>query len=391
MGADDLVGDEQPQPQAGARLAALGALELAEDALQVLRADALALVAHEDAHALAVDHPERDVHRLAAGVAQRVGQQVGQHLLDAEVVPHADDGRRPAEAQLAAMRRHLRREGLDHPRHQLAEVDPAGADRQLAGADARHVEHVVDQADQALNLPLVLFHHLLQALLAERLEMLARHLQLAQLHLEDQGVQRGLELVRDDRHEVIAHAHRLLQLGLGAAQFVEQHLLLAAALFQRLELAVQALAVEIQVDEHVDLAAHRVGIERLVHEVHRAALVALEGIVELAPGGADEDDGNVLGALGATHQLGQLETVHARHLHVENGQRELVAQQQFQRLFGRLGLVHLEPRGLQQRVERQEVLRQVVDDQQVRFIGVVGHGRHSRARSSSAMPRKGKR
>ncbi len=105
------------------------------------------------------------------------------------------------------------------------------------------------------------------------------------------------------------------------------------------------------------------GIQRLVHEIHRAALVTLEGVIELATGGADEDDGDLLGALGAAHQLGQLEAVHARHLHIEDGQCELVTQQQLQCLLGRFGLMNPYAGRLQQRVQSQQVLRQVIDDQ----------------------------
>ena len=69
-------------------------------------------------------------------------------------------------------------------------------------------------------------------------------------------------------------------------------------------------------------------------------LVALEGVVQLAPGGADEHDRDVAGALGAAHQLGQFEAVHARHLHVQDGQRELVFEQQRQRLVARTRVDH---------------------------------------------------
>ncbi len=89
-------------------------------------------------------------------------------------------------------------------------------------------------------------------------------------------------------------------------------------------------------------------VQRLLHEVHGAGFIALEGVVEFAPGGADENDGNLLGALGTAHQFGELKTVHAGHLHVEDGQRELMAQQQFQRLFGRLRAMDPDVRRLQQ-------------------------------------------
>jgi hypothetical protein len=99
-------------------------------------------------------------------------------------------------------------------------------------------------------------------------------------------------------------------------------------------------------------------------KIHGAAFITLEGIVHLASGGTDENDRNVLGFLGAAHQLGQLETVHAGHLHIEDGQGEFVLQQQRQRLVRRQGLVDLAIFELDQSFERQQVFRQVVDDKQ---------------------------
>jgi len=130
----------------------------------------------------------------------------------------------------------------------------------------------------------------------------------------------------DNRHKVITHAHSLFQLGLGGLQAVQQLLLLAAAALQRFNLLLHGLALAVQVDEDIDLALHRVDIQRFMQEVHRAALVALEGVVEFAAGGTDEHDRDVLGFFGASHQFGQFKTVHAGHLHVENRHGEFVFQ-----------------------------------------------------------------
>ncbi|MNR24327.1 hypothetical protein D3C85_1413990 [compost metagenome] len=105
-------------------------------------------------------------------------------------------------------------------------------------------------------------------------------------------------------------------------------------------------------------------IQRLVQKVHGSAFIALERIVELAAGGADEHDRDVLGLLRATHQLGQFKAVHAGHLHIEDGHGEFVLQQQRQGFVGRLCLVHDAVFALDQRFECQQILRQIVDDQQ---------------------------
>ncbi|MCY1433845.1 hypothetical protein D9M71_498850 [compost metagenome] len=108
-------------------------------------------------------------------------------------------------------------------------------------------------------------------------------------------------------------------------------------------------------------------VQRLVQDVHRATFIALERIVHVAAGGADENDRDVLGHFRTAHQFGQLETVHSRHLHVENGHGELMLQQQGQGFVRRHGLVHSAVVGADQCFKRQQVFRQVVDDQQFRF------------------------
>ena len=135
-------------------------------------------------------------------------------------------------------------------------------------------------------------------------------------------------------------------------------------MFQRLHLAPRLAALLVQGHEDVDLALHGIDIERLVQEVDGAAFIALEGEIHFLAGRRDEDDGDVARLLRAAHQLRQLKTIHFRHLHVEDGQREIVLQQQGQRLFARGGLVDAAVALADQRIERAQVFRQIVDDQQ---------------------------
>ena len=169
----------------------------------------------------------------------------------------------------------------------------------------------------------------------------------------------------DDRHKVVAHAHCMLQLDLGQLQLRQQRFLLAPTLFQSFDLLLHGLALAIEFDKYIDLAFHRVDIQRLVQKVDRAAFIALEGIVHFAPGGADKHDGDVLGLGRATHQFGQFKAVHARHLYIKNGHGEFMLQQQRQRLVRRQGLVDDTVLALDQRFEGQQVFRQIVDDQQL--------------------------
>ena len=203
--------------------------------------------------------------------------------------------------------------------------------------------------------------HLVQG---ERSGVVPGQVHLAQLSFQDQPVEGRPHFVGDNGHEVITHAHGLFQLGLGRLQARQQQLLLAAATLQRFDLLLHRLALAVQVDKHIDLALDRVNIQRLVQEVDGAAFIAFEGVVEFTARGADEHNRDVLGFLGTAHQFGQLETIHAGHLHVQNRHGELVLQQQGQGFVGAQCLEHLAVLALDQRFEGQQVFRQIVDDQQ---------------------------
>ena len=126
-------------------------------------------------------------------------------------------------------------------------------------------------------------------------------------------------------------------------------------------------------------------IQRLVQEVHRPALVALERVIEFTAGGADENDRDVFGFLGAAHQLGEFKAVHARHLYIEDGHGELVLQQQRKCFVRRQRLVHRAVLALDQRFEGQQVLRQIVDDQQF-GLDITQHAIRSSSTSRRPMP-----
>ncbi|RMU46580.1 hypothetical protein ALP29_200888 [Pseudomonas syringae pv. avii] len=101
-----------------------------------------------------------------------------------------------------------------------------------------------------------------------------------------------------------------------------------------------------------------------MQEVHCAAFIAFEGVIEFATGGADEHNRDALGLFGTAHHLGQFKAVHAGHLYVKDGQGKFVLQQQRQRLVRRQRLVDDAIGTLDQRFERQQVFRQIVNDKQ---------------------------
>ena len=127
------------------------------------------------------------------------------------------------------------------------------------------------------------------------------------------------------------------------AQFVRQRgqklILAPVGLLQRLGLRLQRvalggdlLALAIEFEKHVGLAAQNIGFDRLVDEIDRAGLIAAETALRVGVAGGDENDRNMAGALVAAHQLGQFEAVQARHLHVDQRQRDVVLQQKLKRL-----------------------------------------------------------
>ena len=86
-------------------------------------------------------------------------------------------------------------------------------------------------------------------------------------------------------------------------------------------------------------------------------------------------------ALAAAHQLGELEAVHVRHLHVEKRQRDVVHQQQLERFGAGARLEQLHVVAVEQRRQRDEVLLEVVDEQalhdRARHGGSAAIGRRS--------------
>src|SRR6218665_818667 len=87
---DKVLGDVQAQAHARCQQAVADAHELVEDALLVLLGDADAAVADLQ-HRLIVLAAQLDLDRPALAVADRVAEQVDQHLLEPERIPVADD------------------------------------------------------------------------------------------------------------------------------------------------------------------------------------------------------------------------------------------------------------------------------------------------------------
>ena len=136
---------------------------------------------------------------------------------------------------------------------------------------------------------------------------------------------------------------------------------------RELRLDLPPLAIELDEDAH--LATDRERIERLEEEVDRASLVAAEHARALPAHRRDEDDGDVPRALHPAHELRELEPVHLGHLHVEQRQREVVAEQQLEGLLAGASAVHFDVLVTQESLERNEVVLAIVDEEALGMPG----------------------
>src|SRR3984957_8316240 len=125
------------------------------------------------------------------------------------------------------------------------------------------------------------------------------------------------------------------------------------------------VALLIKLKEHTGLAAQNVRLDRLVKEVHRASFVSPESALTIGSSRSEKDDRRPAGSLGSPHELGELVAVHFGHLHIENGERDIVFQEQLQRLGSRARLEQHKPVAPQEALKRQQVFLKVVNEQKI--------------------------
>jgi hypothetical protein len=139
-----------------------------------------------------------------------------------------------------------------------------------------------------------------------------------------------------------------------------------------------------QLDEDRDLGAQDDGIEGLDDVVDGAGLVAAEDVLGRGREAGQEDDRDRPVLLLPADRRRRLEAVHARHLHVEQDDRELFRLQAADRLLARGSGNHPRAERLEEQLERTQAVGVVVDDQNARrAVGdvptAVGlHGEHDR-------------
>jgi hypothetical protein len=132
----------------------------------------------------------------------------------------------------------------------------------------------------------------------------------------------------------------------------------------------------VQLDEHPDLGPQHPRVERLGQVVDGTRRVAAERVLRLPVDRGQEDDRDVLGPLPALDVRRGLEPVHARHLHVEQDDRVVVGKQRLESLLAGGRADQRLAEGDEDRLEREQVLRPVVDEQDPRRRGLARGGRH---------------
>ena len=128
-----------------------------------------------------------------------------------------------------------------------------------------------------------------------------------------------------------------------------------------------------QVDEHRDLGLQDLRDHRGLDEVDRAQGIAAEDLLLVQVHGGEEDDRRALRALAGADHLRGLEAVHPRHVDVEEDDREVLLQEGAQRLAAGVRADHVLAQLAEDRLQREQLVRAVVDEEDVDLL-VVGAG-----------------
>ncbi|MNT81669.1 hypothetical protein D3C72_2212870 [compost metagenome] len=90
-------------------------------------------------------------------------------------------------------------------------------------------------------------------------------------------------------------------------------------------------------EQRLDLGREDLWVEGLEQVIHRTAGIALDHRVLGLLLGCQENDRRETGSLAAAHQARHLITIHARHLHVQQHQVDIMFKQQAEGLEARGG------------------------------------------------------
>src|ERR1700733_1486614 len=122
------------------------------------------------------------------------------------------------------------------------------------------------------------------------------------------------------------------------------------------------MALTVELEKNTSLTPQNIRLDWLVEEIDRPGLVALKAALMISRSGGDKDDRDAARSLGSTHELGEFIAVHFRHLNIENGERDVILQQQFQRRGSGAGFQQDQPVATQEALQRQKVFLKIVDE-----------------------------
>jgi hypothetical protein len=151
-------------------------------------------------------------------------------------------------------------------------------------------------------------------------------------------------------------------------------------------MAAQPSLGQVQVDEHPDFRAQHLGDDRRQDVVDRAERIAADRLHLVGVGG-DEDDRRVRRALVLADQRRRLEAIDVGHVDVEQDRRELGLQDVPESLRAGASTDEVVRRMLEHRLEDQQLLVEVVDDEDARaaFVGSSALVRVDRQRHSQPL------
>src|SRR5688500_15413599 len=144
-------------------------------------------------------------------------------------------------------------------------------------------------------------------------------------------------------------------------------------LLEQLRLPLDLLVLVKELCKESDLGLQDLRRDGLCKIIDGAERIAPEDILLVDAGGGNKNDRRVLCPFAFADKLGQLETVKARHLDVEQDKSEVVGQEKSQRLAGRGRADKVLVKVRKDRLQYQQVVRTVVDEQYVYrcFVGFI--------------------
>ncbi|MNV17922.1 hypothetical protein D3C71_1087250 [compost metagenome] len=161
-------------------------------------------------------------------------------------------------------------------------------------------------------------------------------LQIVQKLLALQFLHRGIE---QPRHRRIGKTNQavLTQHQNAFGRVIQHRCIKGPGGFQIMTQALQGPAVALVFEQRLDLGREDLRVERLEQVIHRTAGIALDDRVLGLFIGGQENDRREAGPLATAHQARHFITVHARHLHVQQHQVDIVFKQQAEGLESRGG------------------------------------------------------